>query len=162
MSSHMWASALHVHSSSWARMRLWETQRLIPWSAFPKEKGRGPLALVFITGSIEGQCDSPLSKEQAQPPTPFIDLFCRTSEHTNPFIQCPFACFFLPSLPSSHHLLTRFSLNHLLTRFSLSSACHGAVALSLHFQAVVCPEPARIGSGPGVSFPSIQHPGSVS
>lgn len=146
-------SALQVHSSSWARMRLWETQLLIPWSAFPKEEGIGPLALVFVSGSIDGQWDSPLSKEQAQPPAPFIDLCCRTSEHTNPFIHCPFARFFLPSFPSFHHLLTRFSL---------SSAWPGAVALPLHFQVVVCPDPARIRRGHGVAFPSIQHPGSIS
>lgn len=48
-------------------MQLWESQRLIQ-SVFSKAEGTGPLALVFVTGSIDGQCNSPFHKEQEQQP----------------------------------------------------------------------------------------------
>lgn len=47
-------------------MQLRESQRLTQWSVFSKEEGIGPLALVSVAGSVDGQHESPFPKEQEQ------------------------------------------------------------------------------------------------
>lgn len=55
-------------------MQLWESQRLTQWSVFSKEEGIGPLALEFVTGSMDGQRNSPFPKEQEQQLVSGIEL----------------------------------------------------------------------------------------
>lgn len=50
--------------STWTRIQLWKSQQLIQWSVFSKEEHIVPLALVFVTSSIDAQCNSPFPKEQ--------------------------------------------------------------------------------------------------
>lgn len=80
-------------------LQLWESQD--SWSVFLKEEGIGQLALVFVTGSIDGQCKSPFPKEQAQQPTTFISPVLPHFIMSKAFLQHQFALSFL-----SHHSIT--------------------------------------------------------
>lgn len=44
-------------------MQPWESQPRTQWLVCSKEEGMGGLALEFVVGSIDGQCDSPFPKE---------------------------------------------------------------------------------------------------
>lgn len=52
--------------SSWTRIQLWESQQLTQLSVFSKEESIVPLALLFVTVSTDGQCNSPVPKQQGQ------------------------------------------------------------------------------------------------
>lgn len=83
------------------RRQLWESQQLTQWLVFSREEGTGLLALVIVTGSVNGQCYSPFPKGQERQPLLHFQ-FHLTSQLTH----CP------ASLPFLHHQLALFFLLH--------------------------------------------------
>lgn len=63
---------------------------------FLKGRRHRPIALVFVTGSIDGQCKSPFPKEQVQQPTTFTSPVLPHFIMSKAFLHDLFARSFLP------------------------------------------------------------------